>query len=65
MDDDDSIKLLTMVQVMKILGLKSRSSIYKRLQQKRMPQPCKIGFGRIRWRQRDIATWVRNLETNG
>lgn len=62
MDIQESNNLLTMRQVMLIAGFKSRTTVYRRMQLKCMPEPCQIGLGRIRWRERDIADWVENLE---
>lgn len=61
MQTHETNNLLTMKQVMQIAGFKSRTTIYRRMQLKCMPEPCQIGLGRIRWRERDIATWVAKL----
>jgi prophage regulatory protein len=54
--------LLTMRQVMTMTGFKSRTTVYRRLASKNLPQPVSVGLGRLRWRERDIAEWVDNLE---
>ncbi len=56
-----SNNLLTMQQVMNLAGFKSRTTVYRRLQLDCMPQPCQIGLGRLRWRERDITMWVDGL----
>lgn len=61
MQSHDSNNLLTMKQVMYLAGFKSRTTVYRRMQLNCMPQPCQIGLGRLRWRERDIAVWVDGL----
>lgn len=64
MPTHDSINLLTMDQVLKLTGFKSRTTIYNRLKKQCMPQPCSMGLGRIRWREKDIAEWIESLPVN-
>ena len=54
--------LLTMKQVMTMTGFKSRTTVYRRLANKCLPQPVSVGLGRLRWRERDIVDWVDRLE---
>ena len=62
MQIQESNNLLTMKQVMNLAGFRSRTTVYRRLELKCMPQPCQIGLGRLRWRERDIAAWIDGLE---
>lgn len=62
---NDSMNLLTMSQVLQLTGFKSRTTIYNRLKKQCMPQPCSVGLGKIRWREKDIAEWIDNLQPNG
>jgi prophage regulatory protein len=64
MPTTDSNNLLTMDQVLKLTGFKSRTTIYNRLKKHCMPPPCSVGLGQIRWRERDIAEWIDNLRPN-
>ena len=61
MPDPDRNNLLTMRQVMHIAGFKSRTTIYRRVRMGCMPQPCRVGLGRIRWRESDIVAWIAQL----
>ena len=61
MEHGDTIALLTMNQVLQITKIKSRATVYRRLERTAFPKPCQIGLGRIRWRERDIAEWVNSL----
>jgi prophage regulatory protein len=61
MQSHESNNLLTMKQVMNLAGFRSRTTIYRHIQLNCMPQPCQIGLGRLRWRERDIANWVDGL----
>lgn len=47
---------------MNMTGFKSRTTVYRRLASKNLPQPVSVGLGRLRWRERDIADWVDSLE---
>jgi predicted DNA-binding transcriptional regulator AlpA len=49
---------------MTMTGFKSRTTVYRRISSKNnnFPQPVSVGLGRLRWRERDIADWVDNLE---
>jgi prophage regulatory protein len=61
MDDKMHASLLTMKQFMEVIGIKSRTTVYKRLKKKCLPQPCSIGLGRLRWRERDVRAWIDSL----
>jgi prophage regulatory protein len=50
-----------MEQVLQITKIKSRTTVYRRVERTSFPKPCQIGLGRIRWRERDIARWVNSL----
>lgn len=53
--------LLTIDDVMKVTGYKSRSTIYRLMHQKRCPHPVVIGGGRVRWRSNEIEHWLQGL----
>lgn len=53
--------LLTCSEVMQLVGIKSRTTIWRRIQNKSFPEPVDIGAGRIRWRQSEIVNWIDAL----
>jgi prophage regulatory protein len=55
--------LLTISDVMRITGYKSRSTIYRLINAGNCPKPVKIGGDRIRWRSQDIENWLQSLPT--
>nr|WP_298284366.1 AlpA family phage regulatory protein [Acidocella sp.] len=55
--------LLTIDDVLRLTGYKSRSSIYRRMRHRDFPQPVVLGGGRIRWRSSEIEQWLRGLPT--
>ena len=61
MDQNLSPSLLTMKQFMGMIGIKSRTTVYKRLKKQCLPPPCSIGLGRLRWRERDVREWIDGL----
>lgn len=54
-------QLLTVSDVLGLTGYKSRSSLYRLMDKKMMPNPITIGGGRIRWRAGDIDSWLKSL----
>ncbi|MHB1304442.1 MAG: helix-turn-helix transcriptional regulator [Acidiphilium sp.] len=55
--------LLTIDDVMRLTGYKSRSSIYRRMRDQDFPRPVVLGGGRIRWRSDEIDQWLQSLPT--
>ena len=53
-------ELLTCKEVMDMTGIKSRTTIWRRIQSGRFPHPIDFDGGRIRWRAQDIADWVNS-----
>ena len=51
-------ELLTCNDVMKIAGIRSRTTIWRRVQNGNFPAPIDFGAGRIRWKANEIAEWV-------
>lgn len=62
-ENSQSTFLLTINDVMKATGYKSRSTIYRLIHQNRCPLPVVIGGGRVRWRAGDIEHWLQELPT--
>ena len=54
-------ELLTCQEVMRLTGIRSRTTIWRRIQTGRFPSPVDIGSGRIRWRSVDIDDWISAL----
>jgi prophage regulatory protein len=54
-------QLLTCQEVLRLTGIRSRSTIWRRIQKGRFPAPVDLGAGRIRWRSDDIAEWIGSL----
>jgi prophage regulatory protein len=54
-------ELLTCQEVMHLTGIRSRTTIWRRIQKGRFPSPVDLGAGRIRWRAADIAAWISAL----
>ena len=54
-------ELLTCQEVMRLTGIRSRTTIWRRIQKGRFPHPVDIGGGRIRWRSTDIEEWIEAL----
>ena len=57
---DHQYRLLTVAEVQIHLGI-SRSTIWRRRQERRFPLPCDIGNGRIRFRSDEIEAYVAEL----
>jgi len=55
------VGLLTCTEVMRLVGVKSRTTIWRRIQNNTFPEPVDIGAGRIRWREADIENWIASL----
>jgi prophage regulatory protein len=53
--------LLTCQEVMHLTGIRSRTTIWRRIQKGRFPSPVDLRAGRIRWRAADIAAWISAL----
>ena len=63
MHDNAPTLLLTIDDVLRLTGYKSRSSIYRRVRHRDFPQPVVLGGGRIRWRSSEIEKWLQSLPT--
>jgi prophage regulatory protein len=59
---DDRSKLLTVADVLRLTGFKSRTTLYRRARSGNFPSPCHIGAGKIRWRSGDIDDWLSTLQ---
>jgi prophage regulatory protein len=53
--------LLTIGDVMRLTGYKSRSTIYRLVANNACPKPVSLGGDRICWRSNEIEDWLNNL----
>lgn len=58
---DPPTLLLTIEDVMRLTGYRSRSTIYRLVARGLCPNPVVIGGGRVRWRSTDIEHWLQSL----
>lgn len=63
MTQSEHFKLLTIVELMHLIGYRSRSSIYRMVRQKRLVPPIVVGGGRVRWRADSVESWLKSLPT--
>ena len=55
-------RLLTMKDVLQFTGVKSPSTIYRRMKRDSdFPSPIAMGFGRIRFKLSEINAWLQSL----
>ena len=54
-------ELLTCQEVLHLTGIRSRTTIWRRIQTGKFPSPVDLGAGRIRWRTSDISDWISGL----
>lgn len=52
-----TMRYLNFKQLCEKLGGRSRSSIYRDLEQERLPQPVKLG-ARLYWVEEDVDVWL-------
>ena len=55
--------LLTIDDVLRMTGYRSRSSIYRLMKRSQIPLPIMVGGGRVRWRSSEIEHWLKSLPT--
>ncbi len=55
------IDLLTCNDVLQLTGIKSRTTIWRRVKNGKFPPPVDIGSSRIRWRLSDVEEWISAL----
>ncbi|MBS1090640.1 AlpA family phage regulatory protein [Gluconobacter sp. Dm-74] len=64
MNTNQSISLLlTIDDVLRMTGYRSRSSIYRLMKRSQIPLPIMVGGGRVRWRSGEIEHWLKSLPT--
>ena len=53
--------LLTYADVMKLTGIRSRTTIFKRVQRGAFPPPLELSPGVVRFRKSEILAWIDSL----
>jgi prophage regulatory protein len=53
--------LLTCKEIQTLTGIKSRSTIWRRVKQGTFPAPVRMGENTLRWRDQDVRTWLESL----
>jgi len=53
--------LLTYAEVLKLTGIRSRSTIFERVQRGTFPAPLKLSRGYVRFRESEIIAWIDAL----
>jgi prophage regulatory protein len=53
--------LLTCKEIQNLTGIKSRSTIWRRVKQGTFPAPVRMGENTLRWRDQDVRTWLESL----
>ncbi len=59
MSEDD--RLLTVSQVLKLTGYKSRSTLWRRVKAGKFPPPKALSTNSTRWSSNDVNEWIRSL----
>lgn len=54
-------ELLTCQEVMQLTGIRSRTTIWRRIQRGSFPAPLDFGAGRLRWKSEEISDWLNSL----
>ncbi|ABC62227.1 AlpA family phage regulatory protein [Citromicrobium bathyomarinum] len=54
-------ELLSCQDVMRLTGIRSRATIWRRIKKGTFPNPVDIGSGRIRWRVAEVENWINDL----
>ena len=58
----DRNQLPTVADVRKLIGFKSRTTLYRRARSGNFPSPCHIGADKIRWRSGDVEDWLNSVQ---
>ena len=53
--------ILRVGQVLEIVGIRNRTTLWRMCQEGRFPAPVRIGVRAIGWRISDIDAWLGNL----
>lgn len=62
--------ILRMNDVLTLTGIRSRTTIWRRLRAGTFPAPVDLGYGQIGWLENDISDWInsrprRSYQTQG
>lgn len=53
--------LLTQREVLALVGYRSRTSLYRKIQQGSFPAPLRLPQGGLRWLRSQVLAWMRAL----
>ena len=53
--------LLTYSEVMKLTGIRARSTIFERVQRGEFPAPLKLSPKYVRFRESEVLAWIESL----
>ena len=53
--------LLTQREVLALVGYRSRTSLWRKIQQGNFPAPLKLPRGGLRWLKSQVLEWMRAL----
>jgi prophage regulatory protein len=53
--------LLTCKEIQTLTGIKSRSTIWRRVKLGTFPAPVRMGENALRWRDQDVRIWLESL----
>jgi prophage regulatory protein len=56
-------RMLTVNQVMDLLGIKSRCTLWKWVRNNKFPAPVSLNGSLIRWWERDVTSWMNSRPT--
>ena len=57
----DTIKLITVKEVLKITGYKSRTTLWRRVKAGNFPAPIVLSSHATRWKKNEIDEWIDAL----
>jgi prophage regulatory protein len=60
---DQIDRLLNVNQVMELLGIKSRCTLWKWVRNGKFPAPVSLNGSLIRWWERDVTGWMNSRPT--
>lgn len=53
--------LLTQREVLTLVGYRSRTSLYRKIQEGSFPAPLRLPRGGLRWLKSQVMAWIRAL----
>ena len=56
-----TVTFLTYADLMKLTGIRSRTTIFKRVQRGDFPPPLELSHGVVRFRKSEVLAWIDSL----